>query len=225
MARSLTSAGVLAADLLTRPGEAPGVVLGLVLLGVHRLLVVEQRLAVLEGAAAELALALPVHVVAVHVQLVRRVEHLVTLGAQEAARNLLRVNLPLVPGKSILVLKYTAADITYDRVIFVGSKNMVLVAQFGTNRTDQFGRVAVGNMFPQVSFTWEYLITFITRKVLCAVRRMRVIHVGSHIPDFLGTNGTDGGLTLATVLAAVLTFHVISQVLYPLEGHGTVGAL
>ena len=53
---------------------------------------------------------------------------------------------------------------------------------------------------------------------------MRVIHVGSHIPDFLGTNGTDGGLTLATVLATVLTFHVISQVLYPLEGHGTVGA-
>ena len=49
--------------------------------------------------------------------------------------------------------------------------------------------------------------------------------MGSHIPDFFGTNGTDGGLTLATVLAAVLTFHVISQVLHPLEGHGTVGAL
>ena len=54
---------------------------------------------------------------------------------------------------------------------------------------------------------------------------MRVIHVGSHIPDFLCTNGTDGGLTLATILATVLTFHVVSQVLYPLESHGTVGAL
>ena len=148
VALSLTSAGVLGADLLTRPGEAPGVVLGLVLLRVHRLLVVEQRLAVLEGAAAELALALPVDVVAVHVELVRRVEHLVTLRTQEAPRNLLRVNLPLVPGKSILVLKCTAANITYDRVIFVCSENMVLVAQFGTNRADQFGRVAVGNMFP-----------------------------------------------------------------------------
>ena len=54
---------------------------------------------------------------------------------------------------------------------------------------------------------------------------MRVIHVGSHIPDFLGTNRTDGGLTFSTVLATVLTFHVISQVLHPLESHGTVGAL
>ena len=93
VALSLTSAGVLGADLLTRPGEAPGVVLGLVLLRVHRLLVVEQRLAVLEGAAAELALALPVDVVAVHVELVRRVDAVklllpVLLGPQPLLQNL-----------------------------------------------------------------------------------------------------------------------------------------